>query len=256
MVVHDSTQRFSSRVENYVRYRPGYPPQILEVLQQDCGFHPSSIIADVGSGTGLLSKVFLESGNHVFGIEPNKEMREAGERFLQGFSNFTSVTGTAETIPLHEDSVDFVTAGQAAHWFDRSLARREFLRILKPDGWVVFVWNDLCTDSTDLLREYEQLLVTYGTDYREVQRTGFETVTEITTFFEPNPVWQKKFPHHQDFDFEGFKGRLLSSSYTPPPGHQNHEPMLTELRRLFDLHNIADKVRFEYETHMYYGRLS
>lgn len=256
MVVHDSTQRFSSRVENYVLYRPGYPPEILQVLTRECGLQPNSIIADVGSGTGLLSKIFLENGNRVMGIEPNKDMRAAGKRLLKGLANFTSVEGTAEATTLPDHSVDFITAGQAAHWFDRTLARREFARILKPGGWVVFIWNDRCTDSTALLREYEQLLVTFGTDYHEVQRAGFETTTEIAAFFEPHAVVQKSFANHQNFDFEGFKGRLLSSSYTPPPGHPNHEPMLAELRRLFEVHNVTGRIRLEYETHMYYGRLS
>jgi SAM-dependent methyltransferase len=256
MPVQDATRRFSSRVENYVRYRPGYPSKIIEVLRRDCALQTASVIADIGSGTGFLSRLFLENGNTVIGVEPNKEMRDAGDRLLRGFPNFKSVEACAEATSLPDHSVDFVTAGQAAHWFDRAKARQEFSRILKPNGWTIFIWNDRCTDSTPLLRAYEQLLNTYGTDYHEVQRAGFETATEIAAFFAPHPMRQEQFANHQDFDFEGFKGRLLSSSYTPPPGHPNHEPMLDELRRLFDAYNVAGKVRFEYETHMYYGHLA
>jgi SAM-dependent methyltransferase len=256
MPVQDATRRFSSRVENYVRYRPGYPPEILDVLKRDCDLRPGSVIADVGSGTGLLSRVLLENGNRVIGIEPNKEMREAGERLLRDFPNFTSIEARAEATTLPDHSADFVIAGQAAHWFDRVRSRQEFIRISRTGGWTVFVWNDRSTESTTLLRAYEELLVKYGTDYHEVQRAGFETATDIASFFKPNKMLQHQFPNHQDFDFNGFKGRLLSSSYTPAPGHPNHKPMLAELRRLFDAYNVAGKVRFEYETRMYYGQLA
>jgi SAM-dependent methyltransferase len=256
MAVLNSTQRFSSRVDNYIRYRPGYPPGVLETLQHDCNLRTDSVIADVGSGTGLLSKIFLENGNRVIGVEPNHEMRQAGGRILQNFANFGSVEGTAEATTLPDASVDFITAGQAAHWFDRVQARREFLRILKPGGWTVFVWNDRSTDSTPLLREYERLLLTYGTDYHEVKRVGIDVASDISAFFAPSPVLQATFHNHQDFDFEGLKGRLLSSSYTPGPDHANYEPMLAELRRLFDAHNQGGRLRLEYETHMYYGQLS
>ena len=255
MPITDSTQRFSSRVDNYVRYRPGYPAEILDVLRRDCGLTADSIIADVGCGTGFLAKVFLEYGSRVFGIEPNKEMREAGERFLQDCPKFMTLPGTAEDTSLPEHSVDFVTAGQAAHWFDRERARREFHRILKPGGWTVLVWNDRATDSTAFLREYEQLLQTYGVDYHEVRRVDMEMASAITKFFEPNPVSRKTFANHQEFDFEGLQGRLLSSSYSPQEGHRNYGPMMTALRSLYETSEKGGIVQFDYETHMYFGQL-
>ncbi|HVO59562.1 MAG TPA: class I SAM-dependent methyltransferase [Terriglobales bacterium] len=255
MPINDSTQRFSSRVENYVRYRPGYPSEILDVLKRECGLTADSIIADVGCGTGFLAKVFLEYGARVFGIEPNKEMREAGERFLEDCPKFMSLTGTAEDTSLPEHSVDFVTAGQAAHWFDRQRARREFRRVLKPGGWTVLVWNDRATDSTVFLREYEQLLQTYGVDYHEVRRVDMEMGSAIASFFDPNPVSTKTFPNRQEFDFGGLQGRLLSSSYSPQEGHANYEPMMAALRRLFEASQRGGIVQFDYETHMYYGQL-
>src|SRR5438876_6048912 len=137
----DPTQRFSNRVENYVRYRPGYPKEVLTLLKAECGLKADSIIADIGSGTGILAELFLASGNRVFGVEPNREMREAGERLLQAYPRFTSIAGTAEATTLPNQSVDFITAGQAFHWFDRAQCLREFERILRPGGWVVLVWN-------------------------------------------------------------------------------------------------------------------
>lgn len=255
MPITDSTQRFSSRVDNYVRYRPGYPAEILEVLKSECGLTADSIVADVGCGTGFLAKIFLEYGSRVFGIEPNKEMREAGERLLQDCPKFMSLPGTAESTGLPDHSVDFVTAGQAAHWFDREKARREFQRILKPAGWTVLVWNDRATDSTEFLREYEQLLQTFGVDYHEVRRVDMEMASAIAGFFGPCPVSMKTFANRQEFDFDGLQGRLMSSSYSPQEGHPNYQPMMIALRRLYESSQKDGIVQFDYETHMYYGRL-
>ncbi len=255
MAIQDPTKRFSSRVENYVRFRPGYLPQVIGVLKAECALTRDSIIADVGSGTGFLSKIFLENGNRVFGIEPNPEMRQAGERLLRDFPRFTSVNGTAEQTGLADRSMDFVTAGQAAHWFDRERAKQEFARILKPEGWTVLVWNDRDTDSTPLAREYGRVVRTYGLDYEHVHRAGCETVKEIAAFFAPAQVRSKSFPNRQEFDYEGLEGRLLSASYMPQPGHPSYGVMTKELRRMYDAHQQGGRITMEYTTRMYYAQL-
>jgi SAM-dependent methyltransferase len=254
MSVTNATKRFSSRVDNYVRYRPGYPNEVLELLKKECGLTPDSVIADIAFGTGIFTRMLLENGNQVFGVEPNDEMREAGERFLRSYSRFTSVAGTAEATTLPNRSVDIVTAAQAAHWFDRETARREFIRILKPGGWTVLLWNERRTDSTAFLREYEHLLLTYGTDYREVRHE--RTTAEIAGFFAPSRFQSRIFEMGQEVDYAGLGGRLLSSSYTPMPDHANYEPMLRELRRIFDAHQINDRATLEYNTLVYYGQLA
>ena len=250
----DPTQRFSARVDNYIRYRPGYPPDVLEVLRKKCGLKAGSVIADIGSGTGLLAKLFLENGNPVFGVEPNKQMREAGERYLQNFSNFVSIAGAAEDTTLSSHSIDFVTAAQAAHWFDRDTARPEFVRILKPGGWTVLIWNERRTQSTPFLEAYEKLLLTYGTDYQQVRHE--RTTDTIETFFAPSAYQAVVFECAQEFDYTALEGRLLSSSYAPLPGHPNCRPMLDELRRLFDAYQVNGRVAMEYNTRMYYGQLT
>jgi ubiquinone/menaquinone biosynthesis C-methylase UbiE len=248
------TQRFSSRVSNYVRYRPGYPAAVIDLLSKECGLTPGTVIADVAFGTGIFTRMLLENGNRVFGVEPNAEMRKAGEEFLATYPDFTSVEGTAEATTLPDHSVDLVTAAQAAHWFDLRQARREFIRILKPGGWSVLLWNERRIDTTSFLREYEQLLLRYGTDYQNVRHE--RTTGEIETFFAPAPFQVRAFDYQQQFDFSALEGRLLSSSYTPQSDDVAYEPMLKELRRIFDTHQVNDRVAFEYETQVYFGRLS
>lgn len=250
----DATLRFSSRVDNYVRYRPGYPPEVIELLRRDCGLTPESVVADIASGTGLLTRMLLDNGNRVYAIEPNAEMRQAGERILSGYPRLSSVAGTAETTTLADRSVDIVTAAQAAHWFDREKARREFMRILKPGGWCVLIWNERRTDSTPFLRDYEKLLLTYGTDYQDVRHEN--TTAGIDGFFAPSPCKTRTFEMKQHFDYPAVEGRLLSSSYTPGPENPNCQPMLMELRRIFDEHQSDGRVWLEYDTRVFYGRLS
>jgi SAM-dependent methyltransferase len=253
MPVKDSTQRFSSRVENYVRYRPGYPLEVLDLMKRECGLAAESVIADVASGTGIFSGMLLENGNRVFGVEPNSDMREAGEKLLARYPRFVSVAGTAEATTLPDHGVDIITAAQAAHWFDRGNARREFVRILKPGGWTVLLWNERRTDSTQFLRDYEQLLLTYGIDYQDVRQE--RTTAEIAGFFAPSKCQETVFEMRQEFDHTALEGRLLSSSYTPQPGDSKYEPMLRELRRIFDAHQEDGRVAFEYDTRVYYGRI-
>jgi SAM-dependent methyltransferase len=250
----DATQRFSNRVADYVRYRPGYPGAILEVLRDECGLTPESVVVDVGSGTGLLTELFLENGNVVYGIEPNAAMRDAGEQFLEKYRHFSSVGATAEATTLPDASADFVVAGQAFHWFGAKLARAEFLRVLKPHGWVAIIWNERKKDAAALQRDYETLLQDHSTDYKQVA-SRYPQRSRMEEFFGREDLGHKIFANGQRFDFAGLRGRLLSSSYSPPAGDPKHEPMLAELQRLFDRHQENGWVRFEYETHIYYGRL-
>ena len=248
------TGRFSSRVENYVKYRPGYPPEVVSLLVEECGLTADSVVADIGSGPGNLSELFLRHGCRVYGVEPNREMREAGEHLLAAHANFESVDGSAEATTLEDHSVNFVVAGQAFHWFEHDSARREFARILRPGGWVVIIWNDRRTSGSPFSEAYERLLRTRGTDYKEVSHK-YADENALRPFYGPRGMRLKVFDNEQRFDFEGLKGRLLSSSYTPEPGHPNHLPMLEELAALFDAHADDGRVVFEYETKVYYGQM-
>jgi SAM-dependent methyltransferase len=253
--MNDPTKRFSSRVENYIKYRPGYPTAVIDFLKSECQLTSAATVADVGSGTGKLTELFLENGNHVIGVEPNQDMREAAERLLKEYPNFQSVAATAEATTLENRSVDMIVAGQAFHWFDREKTRREFTRILKPGGWVVLVWNDRKTEASAFLEAYENLLQTFGTDYKEVNHKNVQDATVIGGFYGAGGFKQASFPNDQIFDFEGLKGRLMSSSYAPEAGHPKHLPMLEALDTIFQEHAENGKVRLEFSMLVYYGQL-
>lgn len=248
----ESTSRFSDRVDNYVRYRPTYPAAVLTLLQDRTALQPASAIADIGSGTGISAQLFLQNGNTVFGIEPNAAMREAAETQLRQ-PNFHSITGTAETTTLPAQSVDYIVAAQAFHWFDQAKARQEFVRILRPHGWIVLMWNSRRTESTDFLKAYEALLQAYGTDYQEIRHSN-NREEDLRSFFSGS-VEVESLYNEQLFDFEGLKGRLLSSSYAPNPEHPQHKPMIQALKAVFEQYEEQGQVRFEYDTKVYFGRL-
>ena len=250
-----STERFGRRVESYVRSRPSYPQEMVDLLATECGLSPGWAVADLGSGTGILSRLFLDNGCRVYGVEPNLEMRRAGEALLATYRLFASVDGTAEDTGLPDASIDLVAAGQAYHWFDAKAARREFTRILRPPGWVVLIWNDRRKQSTPFLQAYEEVLLAYGTDYEKVDHARIGP-KEIQSFFGGKPIGTATFDNHQSFRFEGLKARLLSSSYTPGPDHPRHTDMLRALREIFEAHEVDEHVSIEYDTQVYYGQLA
>jgi SAM-dependent methyltransferase len=251
----DSTLRFSDRVAEYVKYRPSYPAGVIAVLQQECGLNPLSVVADIGSGTGILTHLLLPHVAVVYGVEPNQPMRAAAENMLGACSNFKSTASTAEDTGLASDSIDLITAGQAFHWFQREQARQEFFRILKPGGWVVLIWNEHHFDKTPFQVKYEAILQQYAIDYEMVKHRNVSPEA-IREFFQPLPCHVQTFPNIQYVDFEGLKGRLLSASYAPKQGHPNYALMIAELKATFDAYQVQGLIDFSYTTQMYYGQLS
>lgn len=249
----DSTDRFTGRVDNYVRHRPSYPRAVLDLLQRECGLTNSSVVADVGSGTGILSELFLDDANPLYAIEPNEEMRAAAEKRFGDRANFTSVAGTAEATTLAEGSVDFVVAGQAFHWFDVERARAEFGHILRPGGWVALIWNARRSGTTPFLAAYERLLRAYRTDSDGVE-VWMRNAALSDAFFSPAPYETATFGNYQALDLDGLKGRLLSTSYLPAEGEPSASDMLRDAGELFDQHESDGKVTVEYDTKIFFGR--
>ena len=251
---HQSTTRFSNRVADYVQFRPHYPLEIIDLLADKCEHTPESVIADIGSGTGLLAKIFLENGNPVIGIEPNQEMRLAGEQYLAEFGRFTSMDGTAEATRLPAHAIDIAVAGQAFHWFDPAKARAEFIRILKPEGFAVLVWNVRRADTTPFLRAYEKLVVKFGTDYQEVNHEHAQKKSVLRQFF-GGEFSEAQFDNLQCLNLDGLLGRIHSSSYMPAPNEASYAPMVKQAKEIFKAHQQNGVVTFEYDTAVHYGMM-
>ena len=249
----DSTTRFSNRVEDYVKYRPGYPEPIIGLLRDGYGLTTDKLIADVGAGTGISTTLFLHAGYNVIAIEPNAAMREKAEELLGNMPGFTAQDGTAESTGLPSESVDAIVAGQAFHWFDPAKAKHEFLRIARSNSLLVLLWNERKTASP-FESAYDALIVKYARDYTQIdhRNTGMD---DISAFYAPEPVELHLLPNEQRFDFEGLKGRLLSSSYMPMHEDAGYDAMLVELRGLFDAWAKDGHITIEYDTKVYVGRV-
>jgi SAM-dependent methyltransferase len=248
----NSTTRFSDRVEDYVKYRPHYPEIILSYLRDVYTFGPGWVVADIGSGTGISTELFLRFGNKVVGVEPNREMRLKAEELLSDYPGFVSVEGTAEATELAGSSIDLIVAGQAFHWFDPVGTRKEFVRIARPGAVVALIWNERLILS-EFERDYEALILEYAGDYKTINHKNI-TDTQIGDFFYPKSFLLRSFENEQRFDFDGLKGRLLSSSYIPKEGPR-FAGMTSALSGLYDRHAADGGVRVGYETKLYTGLL-
>ncbi|OYW24528.1 MAG: hypothetical protein B7Z55_01910 [Planctomycetales bacterium 12-60-4] len=247
----DVTTRFSDRVDDYVRYRPSYPPKLVSLIADQTGILPPAQIADIGSGTGISSALFLNAGYEVWGVEPNAAMRSAAEARFADEDRFHSVSGTAEDTLLPASSCDLIVAAQAFHWFDIPQTRTEFRRILRPPGWVALIWNSRRLSRTPFLRDYEQLLLDHSIDYSQVRHENVDA-RALGEFF-GGPYQQLVLEHAQSLDLDGLRGRLRSTSYVPGPDHPNHGNLLAAADRLFDLHAEAGEVVLEYDVRIYVG---
>ena len=253
--VEGNTSRFSGRVQNYIKYRPGYPSQILDLLTSLMALSPQHLIADIGSGTGILTKVFLDNGNTVYGVEPNQEMRKAAEQILLSNLKFKSVAATAENTGIESASIDLITAGQAFHWFNPITTKLEFKRILKADGYVALVWNNIREGST-YSEAFEEFLLRHGVDYKELQTRPGKDLEIIEQFFAPNEFRSWTLENSQSFDLEGYIGRFLSISYAPQLGHPKHDNAICALKALFKEFSEDGILHLFYDTKLFLGRVN
>ena len=253
--VPDPTLRFSNRVSDYERARPSYPTELIALVRDEVGLGPGRTVADLGSGTGILTGLLLDTGSRVIGVEPNDAMREAAEAVLGRHSEFRSVAGTAEDTGLPADSVDVVTAAQAFHWFDVERCSREFRRILRREGWVVLIWNRRQVEGNAFLRDYERFLEKWGHGYGEV-RSSWEVEASVARLFGSGQARHCRFPNEQVLDFEGLESRFLSSSYAPARDDARGPVASAALRRLFDDHALGGTaVRMTYDAEVYFGQM-
>lgn len=245
------TDRFSRKAEVYSKYRPSYPTKILEILGIEIGFTSDKIVADIGSGTGILSKIFLDNGNFVYGIEPNNQMRSFAEKNLACFRKFVSLNRLAERTGLPDSSVDLVTAGQALHWFDRDLARTEFARILKKKtGCVMIIYNERKKkDAT--MDDYDSLV-----DRHAAKSETPDVDSEyLTNFFAHKDYKEFTVPNEQALDYDGLVGRATSASYLPSKGEPGFDVLEKDVTELFNRYAQNGKITLRYETIIFLGQI-
>ena len=252
-IVRDPRERFSDRVDDYVRCRPGYPRSLLDSLIRQCALGPDRVVVDLGSGTGILSEMLLSSDARVIGVEPNAAMREAAEQRLGTDPNYESVDGSAEATGLPAASADVATAAQAFHWFDPARTRTELQRVLRPPGWVALVWN--LRTSTPFNDAYDSMLEQLAPEYPAVRARDRVAGSTVRDFLAPREPLVERFPNRQRFDEAGLAGRLMSSSYAPKPGQPGHEPLMQRMREIFAEHARDGHVELQYETVAYLGTL-
>ena len=253
-MIKNPTTRFSNRVNNYLKYRPHYPTEIINYLKQSIQFNKNQVVADIGSGTGFLTKLFLENGNTTYGVEPNAPMRSAAEIYLEDYNNFISIDGTAEASTLPDQSIDIISVAQAFHWFDVPKTKKEFLRILKPNGLVVLVWNQRQNEASDFMKVYLQFIKTYSSHSRKVTESRinkniFQSVFGASNYKTAN------FPNYQCFDLQGLIGRYLSSSYSFAKDHPQHQRAINDLVTIFHTFQENGQVQMIYQTNLYYNSL-
>jgi SAM-dependent methyltransferase len=247
------TERFSALADHYRRSRPGYPRAALDLLAAQCGLDARAIVADVGSGTGILTAQLLERAAQVMAVEPNEAMRKAAEEQLGDNAGFHSVAAAAEATTLPAHSIDLWVAAQAFHWCDAPRARREALRILRPGRYAALLWNERPPEPGEFLREYEALLHRHAAEYASIVSRRLDE--ERMRAFLGTAMRVARFPNQQRLDYAGLEGRLLSSSYAPAPGHPQRAPMLAGLRALYERHQQDGAIVFPYETRVYFAPL-
>lgn len=247
----NSTTRFSNRVEDYAKYRPNYPLEVIDLLKSKFNLSSSHTIVDVGSGTGISSELFLKNGNTVFGVEPNDKMRLEAEKNLAHYGAFKSVNGVSNNANISNKCADFIVVAQAFHWFEPVSTKAEFKRILKDNGLVVILFNDRATKGSPFAEQYEALLNEFGSDYKEVKHknVGEKRHKEFLGEYQ-----EFHFSNHQDFNFEALLGRLKSSSYAPKEGDIRFDEMVKVLRRIFDDNCKNGLIRMEYDTQLFCSR--
>jgi len=246
--------KFDGRGKIYAKYRPAYPKEFIEYLYSDVGIKKDSIVADIGSGTGILTRQLLEAGNSVFAVEPNSDMRAVAEVDLSAFSGFVSINGSAENTTLDAHSVDFVTVAQAFHWFDRAKFKTECGRISKPNSKIILVWNsrDLCSETVKYGDEVNRK---YCPNFKGISggMRGGENENDFYSDFFLRKYESKVFQNNLTFDLDGFIGRNLSASYALKESDENYPAYIAELIACFNTHAVDGKMIMPNVTKSYIG---
>lgn len=248
-------ERYSSKTDDYAKYRPNFPNEIVEFLYSNDFINSNSIIADIGSGTGRFTRLLLEKGNKVYGVERNDEMRAKAEQLLSQYSNFISIRGSAEETVLTDNTIDLITAAQAFHWFNKEKCLSEFKRIIKKNGKVLILWDDFLTNYNNFSIEYGKVLNKYRIVELGQMEKRFTRTEMISDFFRNNKYETLSFTHEIYQNFNSIKGGALSASFTPKPDEVNYKPFLLELQEVFEKFQSEGKVLTAFQTICYLGKI-
>ncbi|HVN97271.1 MAG TPA: class I SAM-dependent methyltransferase [Syntrophorhabdaceae bacterium] len=250
----DSKERFSDRVDAYRKYRPRYPDEIADTLKSKCNLNARTVVADIGSGTGIFSELLVDHCDRVYAVEPNQNMRQAAQENLSKYTNFISIDGSAESTNLAAKSVDIVCAAQSFHWFDEEKTQQEFSRILRGEKWVILIWNDRIAHGDDFNAAYNDLLRQFFSQERKANRKMINEEV-IGKFYGSSGCEISTMYNYQELDLDGLKGRFLSSSYTPKESSRYHASALNKLKDIFHEYQQDGHVVIKYNTKVYYGRI-
>lgn len=250
----DPTKRFTERVDNYVKYRPGYPDEVIDFLRSECELSEESAIADIGSGTGIFTKLLLDKGYMVYAVEPNQAMQQAAKQWLGNNENYTAIDATAEATTLPPKSIDLVVCAQAFHWFNNERTLAEFKRILKESGHAALIWNNRLANTDYFSMAYESLLKNSSVDYNKVNHRNISDI-DFKAFFKDGQYKQVNYQNAQVFDLDGLMGRAFSSSYVPPQNSEEGKKFRELLQDIFTKYNVSGKVSFQYQTEIYIGQV-
>jgi SAM-dependent methyltransferase len=248
--------RFTNRVESYLKYRPGYPAEIYQVLLEEGIIKQSNHVADMGCGTGLSAELFLQNGHRVYGVEPDAAMLDGAKNYLSSYPYFVPVNASAHNCSLKNRSIDLIICGQSFHWFDREKTAAEFRRILQSDGHLLIMWNELNTSASDFMKVFVDFIEMFAVDYREVRSKIINAVEGLDGFFGHQSYQSKFFLNQQHLDLNGLNGRVLSMSFMPDQANKDHDFMMYCLRKIFQRYQETGKVKIEYLTKIYYGQLA
>ena len=251
----EPTRHFSKKAENYMKYRWRYPKEVLDYLKSSVGLQKSWNIADIGYGTGILTKILLDNGNNVIGVEPNDDMRNAGEEYLKDYSNFVSMNAKAEESKIKDNSLELITVAQAIHWFNPEKTKIEFNRILKDNGIIFIIFNRRSKERSDFIIDYDNINKKYNKDFKYTNNNP-SNGNLIINYLLDDKIHYHSIDNKISEGFESFKGGFLSASFIPDETSENYTEMINELKDIFDKHKNNDKITFEYSTEIYWGHLS
>jgi SAM-dependent methyltransferase len=237
---------FGAKVADYVASRPDYPPALFDWLQAQGVLRAGTRAADVGTGTGLLTRDLLARGATVLAVEPNAAMRSACDHLLAGNPGYRSAAGQAEALPVADSSLELITAAQAFHWFDVPLARREFDRVLAPGAAVALIWNDRVDDDA-LTRDTNRVFERFGGERRAAMLAD-EDRRAVDAFFAPQPAKLWHGDHRQTLDEAGLLALAFSRSYMPAPDAPEREAAAAAVREVFARHARDGRVTVRYRT--------